>query len=396
MTVINNKGFAQLPILFAAMLVLAGINFYVIRNSASHKDEQTAQQETAPALVATSAPSSSLNVTIGISSTKKINVSTTNKEQATHKANLINPPQESKTGQVSPNTSPAITTPSQNQLAIKPQPTTPQQNITTPPQSIVITLANQDISTTTAKIEWQTSQPTESKLYLSGGGLSSKLYASEAGYTTKHVVSLTSLKPITDYSFQITAVGNSGFASYTGGFKTITPAPTLQMVGGGNVSLGANGYKINWNTTYISSCNASGDWSGEQNTIGEHTLSFTQTGNYTYNLICVGNNGESVSKSINVNVVDTKPKTTFSFNGSESTTNTYTTTIGSAVRLGWSTQYVYSGKCTASDNWSGEKSSGNTENLTFDQAGTFNYTLTCVNSNSGEQGAGTATVIVNP
>lgn len=94
-------------------------------------------------------------------------------------------------------------------------------------------------------------------------------------------------------------------------------------------------------------------------------------------------------------VVDTAPKTTFSFNGSEGTNNSYTARIGDTVRLGWSTQYSYGGECTASGDWSGRKIEGNSENLTFTQAGTFNYILTCVNGQNGERGASTATISVN-
>jgi len=94
-------------------------------------------------------------------------------------------------------------------------------------------------------------------------------------------------------------------------------------------------------------------------------------------------------------VVNTAPKTTFSFNGNEGTNNTYTATVGDTVRLGWSTQYSYGGECTASGDWSGNKIQGNSENLTFTQAGTFNYILTCVNGLNGERGTSTATISAN-
>jgi VCBS repeat-containing protein len=161
-----------------------------------------------------------------------------------------------------------------------------------------------------------------------------------------------------------------------------------------NVNLGVQGLKISWTSAYVESCSASGAWNGSKSTNGEEVLSFSQTGNYTYTLTCVGKNGESVTESIVIKVIDTTPKITFSFNGSESAANTYTTKVGDAVRLGWSTQYSYGGKCTASGDWGGEKSSGNSENVTFSQVGTFNYILTCVSAASGEKGTNTATIIV--
>lgn len=94
-----------------------------------------------------------------------------------------------------------------------------------------------------------------------------------------------------------------------------------------------------------------------------------------------------------ITVVDTTPKIFFLFNGSENTTNAYTTRVGDTVRLGWYTKYS-GGTCTASGDWSGEKIEGNSDNLTFTQAGTFNYILTCT-GRSGEKVTNTATITVN-
>lgn len=92
-----------------------------------------------------------------------------------------------------------------------------------------------------------------------------------------------------------------------------------------------------------------------------------------------------------ITVVDNTPKITFSFNGIGNTTNTYTATVSEGVRLGWSSNTNY---CKASGDWSGEKSGGNSENITFDHAGVFNYTLTCLN-NAAEKGTNTAVITVN-
>lgn len=140
----------------------------------------------------------------------------------------------------SPNNSPT-TTSQNNQTIQQPQQTTNPLTTTIPTQpatnntgantsqsttttpSITLTLTNKTITDTTAKIEWQTNQPTESKLYLSGGGLNSKLYTSEAGYTTSHFVNISGLTATTNYSYQITAIGNAGFIELYGGFNTQTP-----------------------------------------------------------------------------------------------------------------------------------------------------------------------------
>ncbi len=273
--------------------------------------------------------------------------------------------------------------------------TTPPQTIQpTPTETLKITSVNVVPDITSTKTEWQTNQPTESKLYLSGGGLSSKLYASEAGYTTQHFVFLTNLEPITDYSYQITAVGNSGFASYTGGFKTNIPPPTVHFSQNSqNAALGTHNFRISWQSGYVQSCSASGAWSGSKPTNGEELVSFNQVGAFTYNLLCIGLAGGTANATFTITVIDYRPKIIFYFNGSESTTNTYTTTVGNAVRLGWSAQYGHG--CSASGDWSGEKSSGSSENLTLIQVGTFNYILTCVNVN-GERGTNTATITITP
>ncbi|MEK7136480.1 MAG: hypothetical protein AAB821_02725, partial [Patescibacteria group bacterium] len=213
--------------------------------------------------------------------------------------------------------------------------TSPQTTQSTPAETLKISSVNVVPDMTSVKIGWETNQPTESKLYLSGGGLNSKLFVSEAGYSTKHFATITQLTPITDYSFQITAIGGNGFTDISGSFKTKIPAPTLQMTGGGSIPLGGSGYKISWNTTYASSCTASGDWSGEKTNAGEYILPSTNAGNYTYGLTCVGNNGENVSKSVSVNVFNTKPQIIFYFN--DVISNTFSGKIGETVKLRWET-----------------------------------------------------------
>lgn len=351
----NNRGFIQLPILAIAVVLLvvllAGGTFYVAHNSVSYKQEpqlaavgetqlqgeskmqtlgeQTAQQE--PRVAPAQTP-------------EKTSASI---KPAVHKVVSINSPQEPKTQSALPKTTPVINPPSQpetqkqptqtqpspnqqaqNQPIVSPQPTTPTTPAQTPtPQpapssqsearpatKVSVFIILKDIGETTAQIEWTTSESTESRLYLSGGGVSSEQHASQNGYSTKHSVTLGNLKPATDYSFQITATGNSGFADYTDGFKTKTPSPTLQITptGGTSIPLESSGNKITWASTYATKCTASGDWSGDKNTSGEYALSFSQAGTYTYTLTCNGNNGENVTKNIALKVFETTPKVAIS------------------------------------------------------------------------------------
>ncbi|MCK6462931.1 MAG: DUF5667 domain-containing protein [Candidatus Pacebacteria bacterium] len=248
-------------------------------------------------------------------------------------------------------------------------------------------------STASVKIEWMTNRSAESKLYLSGGGLNSKPFVSETGYSNKHLLNIAQLNPITEYTFQITAIGGGGFADIAGSFKTKIPGPTLQMTGGGNIPLGGGGYKISWNTTNASSCVASGDWKGERGKTGEYSLSSTNAGNYTYILTCAGDNGESVSKSINVNVFNTKPQITFYFN--DVISNSFSGKVGEVVKLGWETSNTSgANSCTASNSWNGDKYIYGSQNIFLETEGEFSYTLTCINRASGESGINTATVII--
>src|SRR3989344_5888068 len=137
-------------------------------------------------------------------------------------------------------------------------PSNPTNSSSNSASNVKITLGTQAVDKTSAQIEWTTSEPTESKLYLSGGGVSSEQHASKNGYTTKHIVIMENLKPMTDYSFQITATGNGGFADYTDGFKTKTPSPTIKFnTSSQSVAIESQGYRISWTGGYAQSCTAS-------------------------------------------------------------------------------------------------------------------------------------------
>lgn len=93
---------------------------------------------------------------------------------------------------------------------------------TTQTQTSIIQISSVNIipAVTSAKIEWQTDKPTESKIFLSGGWLSSKVYRSESGISTRHSVFIDALNSNTDYTYEIEATLNSNSVKKTGGFKT--------------------------------------------------------------------------------------------------------------------------------------------------------------------------------
>lgn len=71
-----------------------------------------------------------------------------------------------------------------------------------------------------ARLEWQTNIPTSSKLFLSGGGLSAKIYNSESGLSTRHIVNITGLTSETNYSYEIEAIANGQATKKQGSFVT--------------------------------------------------------------------------------------------------------------------------------------------------------------------------------
>lgn len=107
------------------------------------------------------------------------------------------------------------------QTYIAPVPTTQNQT------SVTVQISSVNITTTitSAKIEWQTDKPTESKIFLSGGGISSKVYNSESGLSTRHSVSVSGLKGDTNYSYEIEAIAGGNSYKKTGNFSTQSPPP---------------------------------------------------------------------------------------------------------------------------------------------------------------------------
>jgi len=95
--------------------------------------------------------------------------------------------------------------------------TTSQSNTT---QTIQISSVNITPTITSAKIEWQTDKPTNSKLFLTGGGFSSRVYNSVSGLSTRHSVSINDLESDTSYSYEIEAISGSIAVKKSGNFKT--------------------------------------------------------------------------------------------------------------------------------------------------------------------------------
>lgn len=113
----------------------------------------------------------------------------------------------------------------QKQIALQQQPIISNATTTTISQAKLQILSDYaDVKTHSVILEWYTNQLTEGKIYLSGGGLESVIFPSEAGIANHHVVHINNLKPATTYYYKIVAIKNDISVLKTGEFKTLSLA----------------------------------------------------------------------------------------------------------------------------------------------------------------------------
>lgn len=101
-----------------------------------------------------------------------------------------------------------------------PEPTPPPTTQTQSSVAIQISSVNITPSLTSAQIEWQTNILTSSKIFLSGGNISSNVFSSESGLSTRHIVNATGLTSGTTYSYEIEAVADDQVMKKQGSFTT--------------------------------------------------------------------------------------------------------------------------------------------------------------------------------
>ena len=233
-------------------------------------------------------------------------------------------PSQTKTEASEPQSTQSTVQPPSNTTNITPAPTTQTQTSTT----IQILLVNITSSLSSAQIEWQTNIPTNSKIFLSGGNFSSKVYSSESGLSTRHIVNATGLTSGTTYSYKIESIAGDQVVKKQGSFATkldeytvsIQPDKTsVQATGWNGVTLKVSTLKngqIQSNqsvsmvtpdstqndtrTTSNLTSTGSGDWHNTftyyPKTVGTHKLLFSWSG---------------ISKSVDIQAVEyvkTDPK----------------------------------------------------------------------------------------
>lgn len=141
----------------------------------------------------------------------------TSENTMTPKQTTTQPPTPTKA--IEPKTNEPVVQPPANTTQT-PEPTPPPTTQTQSSVAIQISSVNITPSLTSAQIEWQTHILTNSKIFLSGGSLSSKVYSSESGLSTRHVINITGLTSDTIYSYEIESIAGDQVAKKEGSFST--------------------------------------------------------------------------------------------------------------------------------------------------------------------------------
>lgn len=98
------------------------------------------------------------------------------------------------------------------------QNTTVQTNLNV--SGVVVTPATDKIS-----FEWNTNLPSEGKVFLSGPGYQTPtVVPSNSGVSTHHVLTITGLSPVSDYSYTVESIAGDKSAKATGSLKTQSKA----------------------------------------------------------------------------------------------------------------------------------------------------------------------------
>lgn len=195
--------------------------------------------------------------------------------------------------------------------------------------------------------------------------------ASSAGFNN-YPVPAWNVPTSGDCTWSITASGGYvDFRAVTTSFRT-TPAPTVDLrVNGTNGPFNTSApgaYSLGWTSTNAASCTAGGNWSGAQATSGAQAYSNISSGVYTYSLTCTNPSG-SASDSVTVNVAG---------NPTVSVSAPAILTAPANYTASWTSTNAVS--CSGSSRFSGLTGLTGSRIESNLGAGTYVYTVTCVNA----------------
>jgi sugar lactone lactonase YvrE len=181
------------------------------------------------------------------------------------------------------------------------------------------------------------------------------------------------------YVYNLTCTGPTGEDTETVIVEKADP-PTLDMTLSRSAVKPGETVTLNWTSTDVQSCQASGGWSGAKPASGSETLKdFTSKGKKTYSLSCKGGGG-SVRDSV---VLEIAPPPTISFTASPAEV-----AEGASASLRWSTQDATT--CVSGGDWIGDRGKSGSASTGPLNKVENTFTITC----SGANGQSSATVNV--
>jgi len=100
--------------------------------------------------------------------------------------------------------------------------TTPDPITNTEPQTVSLEIMSVSISSTWSLMtfEWTTNTPSNSKIFISGGGFSAKVYSSESGLSTRHIANISGLSGNTNYTYEIESISEENVVKKQGSYST--------------------------------------------------------------------------------------------------------------------------------------------------------------------------------
>ncbi len=161
-------------------------------------------------------------------------------------------------------------------------------------------------------------------------------------------------------------------------------SPSLSLTANPTSVSSGDTSQLTWSGANVSSCTASGDWTGTRPTSGSETTS-ALTASTTFTLACTGSNG-SVQRTATVQIAGATPSPTMPT--LTLSANNTTVASGDQVQLTWSSTNASS--CSASGGWSGDKSASGNETV-GPLSATQAFELSC----NGSGGSATQSVTVN-
>ena len=92
---------------------------------------------------------------------------------------------------------------------------------------------------------------------------------------------------------------------------TSPPVPSVSIETSVNSIIVNNSFTISWSSTNADSCSASGDWNDSIGLSGSKTITVSETGIKTYEIICTHSNGSTAEDSVLVTIVPKESDTAF-------------------------------------------------------------------------------------